>query len=112
VPDGGFVGSGAVELFLAGIRRTAEPSAEFAVHSWEDESGREAKDYPLDAPENRAYLDYYEAIGMTAPEAQAFYAMTNSVPFAEAKWLTRADMAAWVPLDSAFPKLDLAFALQ
>ena len=103
VPDGGFVGSGAVELFLAGARRYAEPGAEFAVHSWEDDFGRQASDYAPDAPKNRAYLDYYQAVGLSAPEAQAFYAMTNSVPFSSAKWLTRAEMAQWVKLDTSGP---------
>lgn len=100
VPDDGFVGSGAVELFLAGTHRYAEPGAEFAVHSWEDDLGRQARDYAPDAPKNRAYLDYYQAVGLSVPEAQAFYAMTNSVPFASAKWLTRAEMAQWVKLDT------------
>jgi hypothetical protein len=112
VPDGGFVGSGAVELFLAGLHRYAEPGAAFAVHSWEDTEGHEANDFSADAPQNRAYTDYYEAVGMTAPEAQAFYAMTNSVPFASAKWLTRAELAQWVRLDSELPVLDLIGTLQ
>ncbi|MFC0590266.1 alpha/beta hydrolase [Novosphingobium aquiterrae] len=99
VPAGGSVRSGGVELFLAGTRRIADEGAEFAVHSWEDEDGREARDYPADAPENRAYLDYYREMGMTAPQAVAFYAMTNSVPFARAKWLTAGDMKAWVSLN-------------
>lgn len=38
VPRGGSVRSGGVELFLAGVRRTAEPGAEFGVHSWEDDT--------------------------------------------------------------------------
>ena len=99
VPAGGSVRSGGVELFLAGTRRIADPGSEFAVHSWADEDGREAKDYPENAPENRAYLDYYQAMGMPAAEAKAFYAMTNSVPFESAKWLGAADMAHWVKLD-------------
>lgn len=99
VPAGGSVRSGGVELFLAGARRIAEPAAEFAVHSWADEDGREARDYPADAPENRAYLDYYREMGMDPGQAKAFYAMTNSVPFSEAKWLSGAEMARWVRLD-------------
>lgn len=98
VPDGGSVRSGGVELFLAGIRHTAAPRAEFAVHAWADEDGREPKDYAADAPENRAYLDYYREMGMTPVQASAFYAMTNSVPNAQAKWLTAADMGRWVNL--------------
>jgi hypothetical protein len=99
VPEGGSVRSGGVELFLAGVRHTAEPGAEFAVHSWADEDGREPRDYAAEAPENRAYLDYYREMGMTAAQASAFYAMTNSVPNAEAKWLTAADMGRWLSVN-------------
>lgn len=99
VPQGGSVRSGGVELFLAGARRIADPGSEFAVHSWADEDGREARDYPENAPENRAYLDYYAEMGMSADQARAFYAMTNSVPFESALWLGAADMGQWVPLD-------------
>lgn len=99
VPAGGSVRSGGVELFLAGARRIADPGAEFAVHAWSDEDGREATDYPANAPENRAYLDYYREMGMTPAQAAAFYAMTNSVPHADAKWLTAADLGQWVRLD-------------
>lgn len=99
VPSGGSVRSGAVELFLAGKTRVADPGSEFAVHSWADDTGREAKDYAADAPENRAYIGYYEEMGMPEPQARAFYAMTNSVPNKSAKWLTAADMGQWVKLD-------------
>lgn len=99
VPAGGSVRSGGVELFLAGVRRIADPAAEFAVHSWADENGREAGDYPADAPENRAYIDYYREMGMAPGQARAFYAMTNSVPFSDAKWLSGAEMARWVSLN-------------
>lgn len=100
VPAGGSVRSGAVELFLAGAQHTADPGAEFAVHSWADEFGLEPKDYAPDAPENRVYIDYYREIGMSDAEARAFYAMTNSVPNHDAKWMTAADMSRWVRLDA------------
>lgn len=99
VPSGGSVRSGGVELFLAGSRRIADPGAEFAVHSWMDEDGREAGDYPASAPENRAYTDYYREMGLAPAEASAFYAMTNSVPHAEARFLDAAEMGRWVRLD-------------
>jgi hypothetical protein len=99
VPGNGFVGSGAVELYLAGVRRTADAGAEFAVHSWEDDTGREPGDYAADAPPNRAYLDYYRAMGMSEGEANSFYAMTNSVPFSSAKWLTASEMDRWTRFD-------------
>jgi len=99
VPDGGSVRSGAVELFLAGRTHTAAPGAEFAVHSWLDDDGREPGDFAPDAPENRAYLDYYREMGMTEAEARAFYAMTNSVPHHDARWLDAAQMSQWVRLN-------------
>ncbi len=96
VPAGGSVRSGAVELFLAGVQHHAEPGAEFAVHSWADENGREPRDYPANAPENRVYLDYYREMGMSPMEARAFYDMTNAVPNASARWMSAAQMAQWV----------------
>ena len=96
VPEGGSARSGAVELFLAGTTRTAAPGALFAVHSWRDAYGREPADFAPDAPENRLYLDYYAEMGMSPDEARAFYAMTNSVPHADALWLRGEEMARWL----------------
>jgi hypothetical protein len=96
VPAGGSVRSGAVELFLAGTRRSAERGAEFAVHAWADEDGREPRDYPANAPENRAYLDYYRDMGMSGIEARAFYDMTNATPNRSARWMNAAQMEQWV----------------
>ena len=93
VPAHGSVRSGAVELFLAGITRTAHPDAEFVVHSWMDETGRQAGDYPASDPVHAEYLDYYAEMGVPMPTAKAFYALTNSVPFSEQLRLSRGDMA-------------------
>lgn len=104
VPAGGLVRSGAVDLFLAGARRYAEPTAWFAVHAWKDVTGRQPDDYAPDAPKNQAYLDYYRAVGFSEAKARAFYAMTNATPFSRAKWLTQAEMARWVKLDATRPE--------
>jgi hypothetical protein len=96
VPRGGSVRSGGVELFLAGAIRRIDDGAEFAVHSWIDENGREADDLAPDAAENRLYLDYYVEMGMAPSQARAFYDMTNSVPNGAAKWLTAQDMRSWL----------------
>lgn len=117
VPDGGSVRSGAVELFLAGTKRMAEPRAEFAVHSWVDQDGLEPEDYAPGDQANRVYIDYYQAMGMDGAQAAAFYAMTNSVHHADAKWLTAEEMGHWVRFDAPEPavhalaSLDLGRAL-
>lgn len=101
VPEGGSARSGAVELFLAGTSRSIAPGALFAVHSWRDEAGREPSDFAPDAPANRLYLDYYAEMGMTDEEARAFYAMTNSMPHADALWLKGSEMAHWIAPEAA-----------
>ena len=105
VPAGGSARSGAVELFLAGAHRTVDPGALFAVHSWRDALGREPADFAPEAPENRLYLDYYAEMGMSADQARAFYAMTNSVPHAGALWLEGAAMARWIAPEPRAPGL-------
>jgi hypothetical protein len=102
VPAGGSVRSGGVELVLAGVARAIDDRAEFAVHAWEDDQGLEAADYAADSPENAKYLAYYRDMGLTDP--QAFYAMTNSVPFEDARWLTGKEMRRWIE-GGAAPKL-------
>jgi hypothetical protein len=104
VPPGGSVRSGAVELFIAGATRRIDDGAEFAVHSWIDERGREAHHYAADAPEHRAYLAYYREMGMGEREARAFYAMTNSVGFDSAKWLGAGEMRGWLGMDEIAPE--------
>lgn len=98
VPPGGSVRSGAVELFLAGVTRSAAPDAEFGVHSWRDENGYEASDYPADDPVHAEYLNYYREMGLDAAKARAFYALTNSTSFDDVRYLTRDDMARFVVL--------------
>ena len=99
VPAGGSVRSGAVELWMAGVRRSAAPDAEFGVHSWADEYGREARDYPASDPVHAEYLGYYREMGLDDAKAHAFYAMTNATPFDDVTYLTRDDMARYVTLN-------------
>ena len=99
VPDGGSVRSGAVELFLAGLHRRADADADFAVHSWRDDTGRQPSDVPEADPVNRTYIAYYRQMGLSAEKAEAFYALTNSVPNEDALWLKKADIAKFAAVD-------------
>lgn len=99
VPRGGSVRSGAVELWMAGVTRRAAPDAEFGVHSWADEEGREAGDYPANDPVHAEYLSYYREMGMDDAKARDFYAMTNATPFDGVRYLNRDDMARYITLN-------------
>ena len=95
VPSGGSVRSGGVELFLAGIHRSAEPGAEFGVHSWEDEDGRQARDVPAGDPAHLAYLRYYQDVGLSPELASAFYAFTNQASFDSIHYMTQRELALY-----------------
>jgi len=99
VPPGGSVRSGAVELFLAGTTRHVAPDAEFAVHAWQDDDGLGPSDFAANASVNAAYLRYYREMGLPVAQAEAFYALTNSVPNDQVRWLDRADIARYAALD-------------
>lgn len=70
--------SGAVDFFLAGVKRTMERGAKIGVHSWSN-GFKDAKDYPRDAREhemNRKYIadmlgkdDFYWFTIYAAPAA-------------------------------------------
>jgi hypothetical protein len=99
VPAGGSVRSGGVELFLAGAKRSAAPTAEFAVHSWRDEDGYEANDFAASDPVHQEYIKFYRDMGLSETEARSFYAMTNTAPHDDALYLNSRDLARYVRLD-------------
>ncbi|MBT2135668.1 alpha/beta hydrolase [Croceibacterium sp. LX-88] len=101
VPPGGSVRSGAIDLMLAGTNLVIDDSAVFAVHAWRERGGREAGQVPADSWEHTKYLAYYREMGMTLPQAKAFYAMTNSAPHESPRWMSGSAMRAWVQGDPA-----------
>lgn len=105
VPPGGSVRSGAVELLIAARHREIADGAQFLVHAWRHWDGREASDFAPDSPLHRQYLAYYGEMGMSARQAAAFYAMTNSVPHRGARAMTSAEMRAWIAPDTGSPQV-------
>ncbi len=94
VPANGSIRSGGVELFLAGVKRTSEPGAQFGVHSWVDEFGREAKDYAANDPVHSEYISFYQDMGLQPERARAFYAFTNSAaPASGVHYMTGSELA-------------------
>lgn len=93
VPAEGSVRSGGVELFLAGIRRLAEPGAEFGVHSWQGEDGIDARDAAESDPAHATYIRFYQEVGLPPQTAREFYAFTNRVAFNDVYYMTRDELA-------------------
>lgn len=98
VPSSGSVRSGAVEIFIAGVGRTVESGAEFAVHAWSDRNGFEVADLRATDPISQAYLAYYVEMGLSEKQARKFYALTNSVKNEHVIWLTADQIARYISI--------------
>lgn len=99
VPSGGSVRSGGFEIFLAGVTRHATPDAEFGLHAWKDEEGRQPGDFAPGTGPNRIYLDYYREMGLSAEAADRLYALTNSVPNEQMLWLHTKDIMPFLKVN-------------
>lgn len=102
VPSNGSARSGAVDLFIAGVRRTMDKGARFAVHCWSDSLGRGPYDFREHDPVNELYLNYYMDMGMSHDKSHQFYAMTNSVPNTTAFWFGPEEMQKWIDTPTSF----------
>jgi hypothetical protein len=105
VPPGASVRSGALELLVAARHRQIADGAQFVVHAWRYSDGREASEFAPDSPLHRQYLVYYREMGMSARQAVAFYAMTNSAPNRRPRQISAAEMRGWIAPDSALPRI-------
>jgi hypothetical protein len=86
VPATGMVASGATDLFLAGLHRSAEAGARFGVHSWDDGDGSAGTDLPRDDPAHTLYIEYYSEMGIPA---EVFYWFTmEAAPPDGIHWMT------------------------
>ncbi len=96
VPANGSIRSGAVEFFLAGVKRTSDPGAQFGVHSWQDDMGRQAVQYSENDPVHSTYINYYVDMGLNPATAQKFYTFTNTVaPYQSIHFMTRDELTRY-----------------
>ncbi len=92
IPADGMVASGGTDMFLAGLKRTIESGAKLGVHSWSDDSGKAALDYPRDHQEHVKYLDYYKAIGINTD----FYWYTlEAAPADNIHWMKEQEISQY-----------------
>ncbi len=82
VPEDGFVASGGVDLFAAGVDRTIGEGATLAVHAWEDPAaGVSADEIPPGDARHRPYLDYLsQMLGDVAGPDFYFFTISAAGP--------------------------------
>ena len=93
--DNGMIASGGVDFFLAGTTRTKGSNTQIGVHSWGNGT-IEATDFPRGHANHQRYIDYYQYVGFTLANAEAFYYFTiDAAPAADIHWMTDAEIAQY-----------------
>lgn len=101
LPENGMVASGGTDMFLAGAKRAAHPTAKLGVHSWSD--GEKGGDkYPKDDPSHKKYLDYYKE--MNIPTDFYWYTL-EAAPANNIHWMTSEEIKKYNVLTSKVSEL-------
>ena len=93
LPDYAKIQSGAVDLFLAGVKRTRESGSKIGVHAWSDGSSS-ATDYPNSHQEHQLYINFYKDIGFNQQEAEDLYFfIINAASPENIHWMTEQEIS-------------------
>ena len=85
LPKDAMVASGGTDMFLAGKERQIHPTAKLGVHSWSDDGGKVALDFPRDHEEHKIFLEYYKE--MQIPVDFYWYTL-EAAPADDIHWMT------------------------
>lgn len=82
------IASGAVDLYLSGVERTAEEGAKLGVHSWDDGSNQ-AADLPKDHEDHRLNASY---IGAMLGSEDFYWYTIEAAPSDDIHWMSPGDV--------------------
>ena len=74
------IASGAVDFFIAGVRRIDAPGSQILVHSWSTGDGTVGRDVPREDCQHQLYIRYYEAMGLPDPSGFYFKTLESGIP--------------------------------
>lgn len=88
------IASGAVDMYVGGLKRTRDAGSKIGVHSWGGKpSEPTAAEYPTDHKVHQLYIDYYVSVGFTQQESEDFYFFTiNAAAADDIYWMTDAEI--------------------
>lgn len=93
IVDKGWIASGGVDFFLAGVKRTKEGTVKLGVHSWSDGDGKQAIDFPENSSEHRPNIQYYEDLGYSKEWSRDFYFFTIKAADADdVHWMSKEEI--------------------
>lgn len=89
------IASGAVDMYLAGVKRTLEKGSKIGVHSWAGDN-KEATDFPRGHKFHLEYINYYTSVGFNQKEAEDFYYFTiNAASADDIHWMTEEEITRY-----------------
>lgn len=88
------IASGAVDMYVGGVKRTMDSGAKIGVHSWGADPGEPiATSYPKGHEVHQQYIKYYTSVGFTQKQAEDFYYFTiNAAPAESIHWMTEEEV--------------------
>lgn len=88
------IASGAVDMYVGGVKRTRESGSRIGVHSWGAAPGEPiATSYPIGHAVHLPYINYYKSVGFTQKEAEDFYYFTiKAAPAESVHWMTEEEI--------------------
>ncbi|MBX2877829.1 MAG: hypothetical protein KTR30_37260 [Saprospiraceae bacterium] len=90
------IASGAVDFFLAGIMRTREAGSRIGVHAWADGDNKEATEFPVGHANHLPYIQYYQEMGFSQADAEAFYYFTiNAAAAEDIHWMSEDEIVQY-----------------
>ncbi|WP_106790731.1 alpha/beta hydrolase [Aquimarina sp. Aq78] len=91
------IASGAVDMYVGGIKRTREQGSRIGVHSWGAAPGEPiATSYPVGHAVHLPYINYYKSVGFTQKEAEDFYYFTiKAAPAESVHWMTEEEITQY-----------------
>ena len=93
IPANGWVASGGVDFFVAGVKRSIEQGAQVGVHSWGNHTEQGA-DVPRNHPAHQPYIQYYQDMALTNPAGFYFFTL-QAAPANNIHIMSRAEIRQW-----------------
>jgi len=89
----GMIASGGVDLFLAGVERTASDNEpQIGVHSWGSSDGEDGRQVAKSDPVHQEYLSYYRHIGINP---QFYWFTLQAAPASDIHWMNQSELVKY-----------------
>ncbi|OLQ72181.1 hypothetical protein BIT28_24465 [Photobacterium proteolyticum] len=94
----GMIASGGVDLYLAGVARSADDAEpRIGVHSWGGADGENGNQVPATDPIHQMYLSYYRHVDI---DPKFYWFTLNAAPATDIHWMNKAEIKRYQVITS------------